>query len=128
MSLNKIKEKLLKNDNFRKEYYRSDDLAARVADMVQTARLSQGLTQAALAKKLKTKQSAISRLERGASSPSLSFLEKIAAALGFKLSAPQFVSPVDLSYSGGFSWQLGNCRNQKFKPTDIVLELNNKHQ
>lgn len=127
MSLNKIKEKLLKNDNFRKEYYRSDYLAARVADMVQAARLSQGLTQADLAKKLKTKQSAISRLESGMSSPSLSFLEKIAFALGFKLSAPQFVSPVDLSYSGGFSWQLGNYHNQKFKPTDIVLELNNKN-
>ena len=48
-------------------------------------RLKQGLTQAELAKKLSTKQSAISRLECGDYNPSLAFLNRLAKALDAKL-------------------------------------------
>lgn len=45
-------------------------------------RLKLGLTQAQLADMVGTKQPSIARLENGESSPSLNFLEKVAAALG----------------------------------------------
>ncbi|MFI5205475.1 MAG: multiprotein-bridging factor 1 family protein, partial [Candidatus Paceibacterales bacterium] len=48
-------------------------------------RLENKLTQAQLAKKLGTKQSAISRLEQGSYNPSLKFLKKVSAALNAKL-------------------------------------------
>jgi len=48
-------------------------------------RTKKGLTQADLAKKIGTKQSAISRLERGTYNPSLAFLKKIAKALDKEL-------------------------------------------
>lgn len=121
MSLNKIKEKLLQNKNFNQEFYNQDDLTAIVAEMVQEARLSYGLTQAELAKKINTKQSAISRLESGSYSPNLSFLKKIAQALGLKLLAPRLIPSSDLGYAGGFSWQLGNNTCIAEKQTDIII-------
>jgi DNA-binding XRE family transcriptional regulator len=44
-------------------------------------RLLRGMTQAELADKVGTRQLSIARLENGSSMPSLSFLERIAAAL-----------------------------------------------
>jgi len=124
MSLNKIKEKLLQNKNFSKEFYNQDDLTAVVAKMVQEARLSHGLTQVELAKKINTKQSAISRLESGSYSPNLSFLKKIAQALGLKLLAPRFTPSSNLGYAGGFSWQLGSSAWTTEKQTDIIINSN----
>ena len=49
------------------------------------ARIKRGMTQAELAKKMKTRQSAISRLESGRANPSLSFLKRLAEALNFRL-------------------------------------------
>ncbi len=45
-------------------------------------RLLRGMTQAELADKVGTRQPSIARLENGSSLPSLSFLERIADALG----------------------------------------------
>ncbi|MBU1349648.1 MAG: helix-turn-helix transcriptional regulator [Patescibacteria group bacterium] len=53
--------------------------------MIIKKRIQQGLTQTELAKKIGTKQSAISRLERGTYNPSLAFLRKLVEALGVKL-------------------------------------------
>ncbi len=50
--------------------------------MLRQARESAGLTQEELAKKLKTKKSAISRIENHAEDIRLSTLEKVAEALG----------------------------------------------
>lgn len=59
----------------------------RLATAIRKAREHAGLSQAALAKRIGTKQSAISRVESGVyrSVPSLSFLQKIAAACGAHL-------------------------------------------
>ncbi len=59
----------------------------RLAGAIRKAREHAGLSQEALAKKIGTKQSAISRVESGVyrSVPSLSFLQKIAAACGAQL-------------------------------------------
>lgn len=48
-------------------------------------RLKLGITQAQLAEMVGTKQPSIARLENGETSPSLSFLEKVAQALGVKV-------------------------------------------
>ena len=49
---------------------------------VARLRLIRGLTQAQLAEMVGTRQPSIARLENGTSAPSLSFLTKIAEALG----------------------------------------------
>ncbi len=56
-----------------------------IAQKVIEKRLQCGLTQAELAEKVGTKQSAISRLESGNYNPSLNFLEKVAKALNLNL-------------------------------------------
>ena len=48
-------------------------------------RLRKGLTQEALARRIGTKQSAISRLERGEYNPTLGFLRRVAVGLNAKL-------------------------------------------
>ena len=49
------------------------------------ARAEQGITQAQLAERVGTKQTNISRLERGEGNPTLEFMQKIATGLGKKL-------------------------------------------
>ena len=52
---------------------------------VARLRLIRGLSQAQLAEMVGTRQPSIARLENGTSTPSLSFLTKIAEALGAKI-------------------------------------------
>jgi len=52
---------------------------------VARLRMVRGLTQAQLAEMVGTRQPSIARLENGTSAPSLSFLAKIAEALGAKI-------------------------------------------
>ncbi len=52
---------------------------------VARLRIQHGLTQAQLAELVGTRQPSIARLENGTSAPSLSFLNKIAAALEAKI-------------------------------------------
>lgn len=79
-----LRKELLSNPEVKKEY---DRLAPRYAVISQliAARDKSGLTQAQLAKKMGTKQSAIARLEGGNVNPTIDFLEKIATVLGTKL-------------------------------------------
>ena len=61
-------------------------LAAREpAYQVARLRIRRGLTQKQLAELVGTKQSSIARLERGTTPPNLSFLSKVAAALGARV-------------------------------------------
>jgi len=57
----------------------------KIGVMLKVARQEAGLTQEQLAEKLKTKKSAISRIENHAEDIKLSTLEKFAHALGKKL-------------------------------------------
>jgi len=52
---------------------------------VARLRIQRGLTQAQLAEKVGTRQPSIARLENGSSTPSMSFLYKIAKALDVKI-------------------------------------------
>ncbi|OGY89831.1 MAG: transcriptional regulator [Candidatus Komeilibacteria bacterium RIFCSPLOWO2_01_FULL_45_10] len=83
-SYKNFKNKLLKNRKIKKAY---DELGPEFAviRMIIARRLASGLTQAQLAEKLGTKQSAISRLEQGSYNPSLALLVKLSKALDAKL-------------------------------------------
>lgn len=79
-----IKKRLLKDNKLRKEYDSIEPEFA-IAQAIIKKRLEQGLTQSELAKKIGTKQSAISRIESGNYNPTITFLEKTAKALGLHL-------------------------------------------
>lgn len=77
-------KKQLKDPAFKAEYDRQQPEFAVIEAMLK-ARVEKGFTQAKLAKKIGTKQSVISRLERGNANPSIGFLQKLAAALDTRL-------------------------------------------
>lgn len=91
MNMNNLKpfsqmKKELLSDPDVKKYY--DDLVPEY-NLIQSVidkRLKKKMSQAQLAKKMGTGQSAISRLESGGGNPSFKFLQKVAQALGAKLS------------------------------------------
>lgn len=62
--------------------YESDYQEFKIGVMLKVAREEAGLTQEQLAEKLKTKKTAISRIENHAEDIKLSTLEKFAQALG----------------------------------------------
>jgi len=78
------KKLLLKNPKF-KRALKESEVEFQIAKSVIEARIKKGLTQKELAKKLDTRQSAISRLENVKTIPSISFLKKLAVATGSKL-------------------------------------------
>jgi len=80
VSFEEHKKKLL-SDLEVKKYY---DALAPEYELIQAVidkRLKKKMTQADLAKKIGTRQSAISRLESGDANPSFNFLQKVAKAL-----------------------------------------------
>jgi ribosome-binding protein aMBF1 (putative translation factor) len=83
-SYKNLKKKLLRDKGVKKAYDKLGPEYAMIEKIIEK-RLKKGLTQAALAKKVGTKQSAISRLERGSYNPSVAFLRKLSDALGAKL-------------------------------------------
>jgi ribosome-binding protein aMBF1 (putative translation factor) len=83
-SFSKFKQELLKDKSVKKEYQKLGS-EFKLARIVIEKRLAKGMTQATLAHKAGTKQSAIARLESGNYNPTLLFIEKIADALDTKL-------------------------------------------
>jgi len=81
MTHDEVKKLLLQDPEVIKEY---DELAPtyEIREEIIRLRLQLGLSQKELAEKVGTKQSAISRLENGSYNPSITFLSKIAHALG----------------------------------------------
>lgn len=79
-----LKSDLLSNPELKAEY---DVLAPQfeLAAQLIEARVKSGLTQAQLAAKVGTGQSAIARLESGGYNPTIRLLERVAAATGSKL-------------------------------------------
>ena len=85
-SLKRFRSRAFKRAAVRKAY---DDLGEEFAflDQVLSARAEAGLTQAEVAARVGTTQSAIARLESGARkhSPSIATLRRYARALGYRL-------------------------------------------
>jgi transcriptional regulator with XRE-family HTH domain len=85
-SLARFRRRAFRSAGVRRAY---DDLEEEFAflDEVLRARARTGLTQAEVAKRVGTTQSAIARLESGAGkhSPSVATLQRYARALGFRL-------------------------------------------
>ncbi len=79
-----VKKDLLHDAKTKKAYEKLSPRYAVISQVI-TARIKKGVTQKELAKKVGTKQSAISRLESGDTNPTLEFLEKISSVLGYKL-------------------------------------------
>ncbi|MDP9836036.1 putative transcriptional regulator [Neorhizobium huautlense] len=79
-----LKKKLMANPEFRAEYEKADAEFSLIEALVR-ARSNANLSQAELAKKIGTTQSAIARLEGGGVSPSLSTLRRYASATGSRL-------------------------------------------
>jgi predicted transcriptional regulator len=78
------KKELMKDPDFRREY-KALEPSFEFAKMIIKKRIEKGLTQAELAKKLGTTQSAIARLESGEYNPSLKFLSRVADAFESEL-------------------------------------------
>lgn len=78
------KKQLLKDPKFRKALEETR-LEYEVARAVIRARVKHKLTQKELARKLKTQQSVISRLENAQTTASLSFLQRLASVFGGKI-------------------------------------------
>jgi ribosome-binding protein aMBF1 (putative translation factor) len=76
--------KRMKNPKFKAEWEKSET-EYQLAKEIIKKRLSKNISQRALAKKLKTSQAAVSRIETMSGNPSLSFLKRIATALNSRL-------------------------------------------
>lgn len=79
-----LRKEMLKDPEFKKAYDALQPEFELAAAIIQK-RIDKKMTQATLAKKMGTKQSAISRLESGSTNPSFSQLRKVAKALDSKL-------------------------------------------
>jgi len=79
-----IERRKRKNPRFKKSF-ESGYRAFEFSVMLRQAREEAGVTQEAIARKLRTKKSAISRIENHAEDIRLSTLEKYANALGMKI-------------------------------------------
>ena len=82
--LTELKKRFMEDPEFREEYARADEEYALVEALVR-ARTAAKLTQAEVAKRLGTTQSAIARLEGGRVSPSFTTLRRYAEATGTRL-------------------------------------------
>jgi len=89
MKFKDFKNKLLKDPEFKKEYFKKD-LKLAIAQMFIEARIAKGITQKKLAAMVGTKQPSIARIEGGNYIPGLRFLEKTADALDTYLIPPKF--------------------------------------
>ena len=82
--LKDLKARFMEDSEFREEYARVDEEYSLIEALVR-ARAAANLTQAELARRLGTTQSAIARLEGGRVSPSFSTLRRYAEATGTRL-------------------------------------------
>ena len=82
---NQLKKELLTNPKFKKLYEESQP-EFEIAKAIIRARIDNKITQEELAKRMNTTQSVISRVERAGTTPSISFLKRLAQALNTTLS------------------------------------------
>lgn len=88
-----FEKELFKQPGF-KEAVEETRLEFEIAHALIEARLKKGLTQAEIARRMKTKQSVISRVENARTVPSLSFLKRLAKVLGASLQVQFKINPV----------------------------------
>jgi len=74
----------LKDPKFRKAYNALEPKYALIHAMLD-ARIKRGMTQAEIAKRAGTTQSAIARFESGVGNPTLDFMQRVSAAIGARL-------------------------------------------
>ena len=123
MTYKELKQKLLTSSQaFRKEYF-TRDLQQEVADLIVLHRIRKNLTQKDLAIKIGTKQSGISRAERGTAFPSFSLLEKIAGALEMEL-VIDFKEANTRTFSG---WAVKSHYYQPVKINQMNIHINNQY-
>ena len=79
-----LKKELLKNPKLNKIWDESQP-EYEIARAIISARLEKKITQKELAKRMNTTQSVISRVEQAKTSPSISFLKRLASALNTTL-------------------------------------------
>lgn len=77
-------KKRMKNPKFRKAWEESE-VDYQIAKKMIEKRLENDISQRALAKKAKTTQAVISRIESMNSNPSVSLLKRLASALGLRM-------------------------------------------
>jgi len=77
-------KELMRNPEFVKEWEKSEPEYLLAKEIIEK-RIKSKMSQRTLAKKLKTSQAAISRVESMSGNPSLSFLKRLAVALNSKL-------------------------------------------
>jgi transcriptional regulator with XRE-family HTH domain len=82
--LTDLKARLMADPEFREEYAKADAEYTLIESLVRARNAAQ-LSQAELARRIGTTQSAIARLEAGRVSPSVSTLRRYAEATGTKL-------------------------------------------
>jgi transcriptional regulator with XRE-family HTH domain len=82
--LKHLKARLLKDPEVRRHYDALEEEFALMAEVAK-ARARAGLSQAELAKRMKTTQSAVARLESGRGLPSTRTLARFAKATGHRL-------------------------------------------
>ena len=79
-----LKQEMLNDPKFKKLYDESQP-EFEIAKAIIRARIENKITQKELALKMNTTQSVISRIEQGKTSPSISLLKRLAAALNTTL-------------------------------------------
>ena len=84
LTLNDYIKKQLKDPEFRKEWEKNE-AAYQVTRMLIEARIKGKISQRQLARKAKTTQAVISRIENMSVSPSIGLLQRVAGSLGKKL-------------------------------------------
>ncbi|MCX6135443.1 MAG: helix-turn-helix transcriptional regulator [Ignavibacteriales bacterium] len=84
-----IEKRKARSPKFAKDFEAGYE-AFEISVMLREARVRSGVTQEAIAKKLRTKKSAISRIENHAQDIRLSTLEKYAKALGMRIKVQLF--------------------------------------
>ena len=82
--LKDLKQRWMEDPGFREAYAQADEEYALVEALVR-ARTAANLTQAELARRIGTTQSAVARLEGGRVSPSFATLRRYAEATGTRL-------------------------------------------
>lgn len=84
LPLSQVKREMLRDPKV-KHAYEELQLKYDIIRAVLDARIKKGVTQAELAERVGTTQSAIARFESGVSNPTLSFVQKITRALGTEI-------------------------------------------